>query len=104
MVDSSPYLIVWILVVVISYLCSLHVLYTIRSLQLRSIPSMFIVVIHITQIMEDISTTPNIFINPTGLCSFMGFFHNYSQIAQVVACFMITYYLHDMVVDDMISK
>lgn len=98
------FLVAFFILAPISFLCTLHVLYTIRSLKLTSISAILIAILHATQILVDVSTIPNAYFYSKELCSFMGFVHNYAQLSQVVACFMISYYLHDMLVNDLISK
>lgn len=78
-----PTLIAVFSLAIVSLLLTSYVLYFLLRRSTRSNFSKAILYLHVTQVIDVISSLPNIYSNDDSLCAFIGFLHYYSGLANV---------------------
>lgn len=90
---TDPTYIIFYVVAAISFICSCYVTASIMKFGSDAPSTKLVLYIHITLLIEDISSLPYIFNYNDILCKIMGFIHIYSGLANVVVVgsMMLTY-------------
>lgn len=90
---TDPTYIIFYIVAAISFVCSVYVTASILKFGSDAPSTKLVLFIHITLLIEDISSLPYVFNYNDNLCKIMGFIHIYSGLANVVVVgsMMVTY-------------
>eukprot|EP01040_Poterioochromonas_malhamensis_P005166 gene5166-5534_t len=89
----------------VSILCSLYVIFNILQIGIETSPTKIILCLHLTVLIENITTFPAVFTGNAGLCAFLGFLRTYFGFANAIVVFMIVFhYRYIFIVDSLKIK
>ena len=88
---SDPWIVFFFVVAITSFLCSLYVLINvIRIGSFTEFRTYFLLLLHFTLLLQDLSCLPIVNVSSNGLCQFMGWLRFYSGFSNILVIFFFS--------------